>query len=116
MPGSLLLIHSTSFQCPFGANPMRIISSPNTVKCGVLKVLNSKDVAFTSAGVCNASPPATKPCVPAVVPGSWAGCATSVMVNGLPALISSSTCICTAGGGVIAPMPPAPLTVPTTKS
>jgi hypothetical protein len=59
---------------------------------------NKPLINIQSFGTCNITTP-PKPCVPAC--GLWSGGKVDFLVEGLPALLSDSQLICTAGAGII---------------
>lgn len=105
-------------KCSFGAAPASLIVLPvgrvnaatqpaatimdfvpvkNVPPFGMCSSPSNPAVAAATAAAGGVLTP--QPCVP-VIPAPWTPGATTVMVGGLPALASTSTCTCTWGGVV----------------
>ncbi|EXM40271.1 hypothetical protein RASY3_09230 [Ruminococcus albus SY3] len=82
--------------CPLGGKG--VIRNNSDVKSGFDGMLSISDKPITDGtGVCAAHEGA--PCSP--TPSVWMGASSSVMICGQPALLSSSSIQCLAGGGII---------------
>lgn len=82
--------------CPLGGKG--VIRNNSDVKSGIDGMLSISDKPIPDGtGVCAAHEGA--PCSP--TPSVWMGASSSVMICGQPALLSSSTIPCLAGGGII---------------
>jgi len=97
------VVDGAILSCTMSAAPGSLKVLPmRTVKLGGSPRANIGDtkpmVNIPSFGTC-LIPGAPKPCTPACV--MWLGGKIDVLVENLPALLSDSTLICTAGGGVI---------------
>ena|SRR5579871_7048996 len=108
---SQLVVAGAMVLCPMGKIPLPLVVEPEgalvTAGAPVATVADFVPmVNIASFGVCNspanpatANPSGSAPCVPAIV-SPWTPGAPNVLVNGVPALTSDSTCTCLLSGGV----------------
>lgn len=102
-----LVAMSASLVCTSGTAPSTLIVAPPLVSAESKPVANIMDfVPITNIppfGTCNVLTAAAlgvpTPCVPAIV-APWTPGSATVTVRGMPALNSTSQCVCTIGGSV----------------
>jgi hypothetical protein len=106
-----LVVEGALLMCPMGKVPAPLTVEPQgalvTAGGEVATVMDYLPIVnIATFGVCNSpanpacmNPSGSAPCVPAIV-APWAPGSPSVLINGVPALTSDSTCICTLSGGV----------------
>ena len=111
------LVNSTSqIECQWGLAPMPLAVVPGGAVVNAVKLVAanvSATIAITTippfvqcksmtnpANATYATTGVYAPCVPTVAAPWTPGC-TATKINGLPALNSTNTCICTLGGGTI---------------
>jgi len=102
-----LVTMGAQMQCTSGTAPSVLVVAPPTVTGEVKPTANIMDnipiANIPPFGTCNvltaAAAGVPTPCVPAI-PAPWAPGSPTVMVRGMPALNSTSKCVCAIGGSI----------------